>query len=72
MRKRGVEHRIFCSPMQAWRSMAPGMYLKSLGFATNIYTPERHFTLTEYCRARGLEDYEPIEIAIFPLLAELQ
>lgn len=62
---RGVEHRIFGRPMHTWRSMSPGMYLKSLGFATNIYTPQRHFTLPEYCLARGLEEYEPIKIATF-------
>ena len=33
LRQRGVEHRIFGAPMHAWRSMSPGMYLKSLGFA---------------------------------------
>ncbi len=63
--RRGVEHRIFGPPMHAWRSMSPGMYLKSLGFATSIPTPQPHFTLPEYCRARRLEDYEPIEIATF-------
>ena len=63
--KRGVEHRIFGPPMHAWSSMSPGMYLKSLGFATNIYTPDPNNSLPDYCRARGLEDYEPIEIATF-------
>ncbi len=62
---RGIAYRIFGSPMQAWRSMSPGMYLKSLGFATSICTPHRHVTLPEYCLARGLEEYEPIEIATF-------
>ncbi len=65
LRKHGVEHRIFGPPMHAWRSMSPGMFLKSLGFATSISTPQPHFTLPEYCRSRGLEDYEPIEIATF-------
>jgi pyridine nucleotide-disulfide oxidoreductase len=65
LRSRGIEHRIFGPPMQTWRSMSPGMYLKSLGFATNIYTPRRHFTLPEYCLARGLEEFEPIAIADF-------
>ena len=62
---RGIEHRIFGRPMQAWRSMPAGMFLKSLGFATTIPTPGRHPTLPEYCSARGLEDYDPIEIATF-------
>ena len=62
---RGVERRIFGFPMRTWRQMPPGMYLKSFGFATSIPTPERHFTFPEYCRTRGLEDFEPIEYATF-------
>lgn len=64
LRDRGIEHRIFGRPMHAWRSMPPGMYLKSLGFATNIHTPQGP-TLPEYCLARGLDDYGRIEIATF-------
>jgi thioredoxin reductase len=62
---RGVEHRVFGHAMKAWRSMSAGMHLKSLGYATNIYTPHDHLTLPQYCRARGLEDHEPIPIATF-------
>jgi cation diffusion facilitator CzcD-associated flavoprotein CzcO len=65
LRHRGVERRIFGVPMQAWRQMPVGMSLKSFGFATSIPTPERHPTLPEYCRTRGLEDFEPIETATF-------
>jgi thioredoxin reductase len=60
-----VEHRIFGHPMQTWRRMPAGMYLKSLGFATNIYTPRHYLTLPEFCRERGLEDYEPIQFSTF-------
>ncbi|MGH2345986.1 MAG: NAD(P)-binding domain-containing protein [Chloroflexota bacterium] len=65
LRARGVAHRIFGPPMHTWRSMSPGMYLKSLGFATSIATPDREATLPKYCQTRDLEDYEPIEIATF-------
>src|SRR3984885_9649595 len=59
--RRGIQRRIFGFPMRTWREMPPGMYLKSFGFATSIPTPQRHYTLPEYCRARGLEDFEPIK-----------
>jgi lysine/ornithine N-monooxygenase len=62
---RGVERRIFGFPMRTWRQMPPGMYLKSFGFATSVPTPQRHFTFPEYCRERGLEDFEPIEYTTF-------
>lgn len=61
----GIEYRIFGRPMGAWRSMSPGMHLKSLGFATSIATPEEFLSLPEYCRALVQEDYEPIPIATF-------
>jgi FAD-dependent urate hydroxylase len=63
--KRGIQHRIFGSPMQTWRDMPRNMNLKSLGFATSISTPDGTRTFPEYCRANGLEDYEPIEFATF-------
>jgi len=65
LRQYGVPHRIFGSPMQTWRDMPKNMYLKSLGFATSIPTAGGGRTLPEYCRAHGLEDYEPIEFATF-------
>ncbi len=65
LRARGIEYRVFGPPMEAWRAMSPGMHLKSLGFATNIYTPNDYLTLPQFCRARGEEDFEPIPIATF-------
>src|SRR5580692_10517041 len=67
---RGVDRRIFGVPMRTWREMPPGMNLKSFGFATSIPTPQRHYTFPEYCRARGLEDFEPIEYATFAQYGE--
>jgi cation diffusion facilitator CzcD-associated flavoprotein CzcO len=67
---RRIERRIFGFPMRAWREMPPGMYLKSFGFATSIPAPQPHYTFPEYCRARGLEDFEPIEYATFAQYGE--
>jgi cation diffusion facilitator CzcD-associated flavoprotein CzcO len=39
--------------------MPPGLNLKSLAFATSIHVPEPGHSFPEWCRARGLEDYEP-------------
>jgi cation diffusion facilitator CzcD-associated flavoprotein CzcO len=59
LRARRVEHRIFGPPMQFWRTMPPGLNLKSLAFATNIDVPERGHSFPEWCRQRALEDHEP-------------
>jgi cation diffusion facilitator CzcD-associated flavoprotein CzcO len=65
LRKRQVEHRVFGAPMQFWRTMSPGMYLKSFAFATNIRAPEPHYGFKEYLRAQGVTVEEPVEIATF-------
>jgi|SRR5579864_1190646 len=65
LRKRGIAHRIFGSPMQTWRDLPQDMSLKSLGFATSIPTPDGSRTFPEFCRDNGLEDYEPIEYSTF-------
>ena len=41
------------------------MNLKSFGFATNIPCLRPNYTFPEYCRARGLEDFEPISFTTF-------
>jgi cation diffusion facilitator CzcD-associated flavoprotein CzcO len=62
---RGVERRIFGFPMRSWRQMPPTMNLKSFGFATSIPSLRPQHTLPEYCRTRGLEDFEPIAYSTF-------
>lgn len=65
LRSRGVNFRIFGPPMKFWRGMPVGVNLKSLGFATNIYVPERGHTFPEWCRQQGLEDFEPCTMQSF-------
>jgi hypothetical protein len=55
LREQGIEHRAFGVPMRTWRTQMPqGMFLKSEGFASNLYEPTGTFTLGAYCRANGL------------------
>lgn len=64
LRARGVQHRIFGSPLQTWRSAMPqGMRLKSDGFASNLSAPSPNSTLGHYCRTRGLP-YHPTDTPI--------
>jgi FAD-dependent urate hydroxylase len=51
--------------MQTWRSMPKGMCLKSLDFATSVYSPKRGFSLVEYCRDRGISSAEPLTMELF-------
>ncbi len=55
LRARGVGFRIFGNPMESWRTQMPaGMLLKSEGFASDLYDPERRFTLKRFCAEGGL------------------
>ena len=41
--------------MQSWQNNMPkGMCLKSDGYASTLYDPERSFTLEQFCREQGL------------------
>ena len=65
LKARGIETRIFGTPMSFWRRMPESINLKSFAFATNVYVPEERFTFPEYCRARGLPDLEPCSMQSF-------
>jgi len=55
LRECGIEFRIFGSPLRAWRSQMPkDMFLKSEGFASNLYDPQGQFTLQRFCNDNGL------------------
>jgi hypothetical protein len=55
LRAAGVSFRIFGEPLMNWRSRMPkGMHLKSDGFASSLFDPERHFTLAKYCADEGI------------------
>jgi thioredoxin reductase len=52
---RKIEHRIFGTPMQTWRTHMPaGMKLKSEGFASSLYDGTDDLTLRAYCQERRI------------------
>ena len=60
---------IFGTPMDSWRrSMPEGMLLKSERFASNLWDPDRRYTLQDYCKLRGLPWQpvgSPLSLALF-------
>lgn len=69
LRSLGVSHRIFGIPMQTWTEEMPnGMFLKSDGFASNLYDPDKRLTLQAYHQEQGLayaDHGSPISLKIF-------
>lgn len=51
---RKVDFQIFGTSMGVWRDNMPhGMFLKSEGFASDLFDPKGELTLENYCRANG-------------------
>jgi thioredoxin reductase len=64
LRSRGVEFRIFGSPMNRWRTQMPaGMFLKSEGFASNLADPIGRCTLQQFCEEETLP-YEGARVSL--------
>jgi thioredoxin reductase len=60
----GVDYRIFGPCMEAWdKHMPPGMFLKSDGFASDLYAPGKGYKLSQYCSENGI-DYEPVGLPV--------
>lgn len=68
-RRRSIPFRIFGRPMDSWLNHMPkGMMLKSDGFASDIYDPEKAFTLRQFCAERGIKYADtgvPVQIDTF-------
>ena len=69
LRARGIDFRIFGTPLNSWRTQMPkGMFLKSEGFASNLYDPDGAFTLERFCadKSLGYADYNhPVPLETF-------
>jgi lysine/ornithine N-monooxygenase len=54
--QRGVDYRLFGTPMHTWRNHMPeGMWLRSEGFASNLADPGGELTLERYCEDHGFD-----------------
>jgi thioredoxin reductase len=69
LRARRIPFELLGTPLSSWRSFMPqGMVLKSERFASNLWDPQRRYTLRRYCEARGLHYQpvgEPLSLALF-------
>ena len=68
LQEAGVRHRIFGRPMQSWQSNMPqGMFLKSDGYACDLYDPKRSFTLEHFYK----EQSKPYQRVGMPIPLEM-
>jgi FAD-dependent urate hydroxylase len=60
LRSAGLPYLMLGSPMESWRDYMPeGMKLKSERFASNLWDPERRYTLRRYSEAHKIP-YQPV------------
>jgi FAD-dependent urate hydroxylase len=53
LRARGLPFELVGTPLESWRRFMPrGMLLKSERFASNLWDPQRRFSLRRYCEAQ--------------------
>lgn len=66
---RGIDYRIFGSPLHTWRHRMPeGMWLRSPGFGSDLSDPAGNFTLARYWAHAGLPPeriHDPIPLDIY-------
>ncbi len=55
LRAQGKSFEQFGTPLESWRTYMPeGMILKSEPFASNLWDPQRRFTLERYCESHAI------------------
>jgi thioredoxin reductase len=60
LRARGNHYELLGTPLESWRKFMPeGMVLKSEPFASNLWDPQRRFTLQRFFASRGAP-YQPV------------
>lgn len=60
LRASGLSFEMLGTPLESWRRFMPqGMLLKSERFASNLWDPQRRYTLRRYCAAQRLA-YQPV------------
>lgn len=61
---RDVNCRVFGRPMESWRERMPeDMLLKSDGFASNLSSPDPHYSLKSFCELNGIE-YDDTQVPV--------
>ncbi|HET9790180.1 MAG TPA: NAD(P)-binding domain-containing protein [Candidatus Angelobacter sp.] len=60
----GIPFQLYGTPMESWRKFMPvGMVLKSERFASNLWDPDRRFTLERYSAERKMP-YQPAGVPL--------
>lgn len=65
LRRRGLPTAVLGSPMEPWRRMPAGMFLRSGWSASSLDGPDGVCSLDRYVAATGVSRVEPIPLALF-------
>src|SRR5579875_30663 len=65
LRAKGKVVRVFGKPMELWKSMPGGLFLKSIWSASSLSDPAGTYTLEQYVKETGTAKLEPIPLGFF-------
>jgi thioredoxin reductase len=69
LRAAGLQFQLFGTPLESWRAFMPaGMVLKSEAFASNLWDPQRKFTLQRYSTEHKIpyqRSGRPLPLSVF-------
>jgi NADPH-dependent 2,4-dienoyl-CoA reductase/sulfur reductase-like enzyme len=65
LKARSIPTLIFGRPMEFWRHMPAGLYLKSVWSASTLFDPDGKYTLDRYCTVTGTPRQEPLPLSLF-------
>ena len=60
-----VPTRVFGRPMEFWRTMPAGMYLRSAWSASSLSAPDHAYSLDHFLNATGQQRQQPISLRFF-------
>jgi cation diffusion facilitator CzcD-associated flavoprotein CzcO len=64
LKEAGIPFQLYGTPLESWRKFMPvGMVLKSERFASNLWDPQRRFTLERYSAERNMP-YQPAGVPL--------
>jgi len=63
LKAKGIPYQVFGNPLESWRKMPQGMLLKSEAFASNLWDPQRKFTLERFSAERQVH-YQRTQIPL--------
>lgn len=65
LKAKNIPYLLFGKPMEFWKKMPPGMFLKSTWSSLNIADAQKKYTLDKYGKAHDIPEQDPVPLKMF-------